>query len=251
MASCDPSAYDPDSHPYGWTGNELSTPVTYGKKTFSGFIPAGWDNSTSSGVSLAGFETSKYAGTYTHDTKEYRIAKMLNECEDHIVMDSVVYHYLFIQRHTMVDNVAKNTFWSTEDLVHWDLTKNYDNDTSDGNDNSGYLRYSYGNEIMDKRSDGADIFNASDSVWLNFIYNLPDVQENLYKKLQNKMIDGAGVWDSAAYLKLFKEKQSLIPERCWIDDYFRKYIRPRRLGLDGDNGFIQRLEGGLKTHQRQ
>lgn len=251
MASCDPSPFDPENHPKGYTGKELETPVTYGKKVFSSFNPPGWDDSTSSGISLAGFETSKYAGTYTHDTKEYRIAKMLDECEKHLVMDSVVYHYLFIQRHTMVDNVAKNTFWSTEDLEHWDLTKNYDNDTSDGNDNSGYLRYGYGKEILDTREDGADVFNASDSVWLNFIYNIPDVQENLYVKLLNKKINGIGAWDSNGYLKLFKEKQSLIPERCWIEDYFRKYIRPRRLGLDGDNSFIQRLEGGLKTHQRQ
>lgn len=251
MASCDPSPYDADKHPNGYTGEVLPEPVTYGKKVFSGFVPEGWDNSTSSGVSLAGFETSRYANTYTHDTKEYRIAKMLNECEDHLVMDSVVYHYLFIQRHTMVDNVAKNTFWSTEDLQHWDLTKNYDNDTSDGNDNSGYLRYGYGKEILDKREDGADVFNASDSVWLNFIFNIPEVQEDLYVKLLNKKINGASAWDATSYLRLFKEKQSLIPERCWIEDYFRKYIRPRRLGLDGDNSFIQRLEGGLKTHQRQ
>lgn len=251
MASCDPSPYDADKHPNGYTGEELPAAVTYEKKTFTGFVPDGWDNSTSSGISLAGFETERYAGTYTHDTKEYRIAKMINECEDHIVMDSVVYHYLFIQRHTMVDNVAKNTFWSTEDLVHWDLTKNYDNDTSDGNDNSGYLRYGYGKEILDIREDGADVFNASGSVWLNFIFNIPDVQEDLYKKLQNKKINGVGVWDATGYLKLFKEKQSLIPERCWIEDYFRKYIRPRRLGLDGAKTFIQRLEGGLKTHQRQ
>jgi hypothetical protein len=33
---------------------------------------------------------------YTHDTYDYRMAKMLSECEDHLVMDSVVYHYLFI-----------------------------------------------------------------------------------------------------------------------------------------------------------
>ena len=251
MASCDPSPYDPENHPNGYTEEELPEAITYEKKVFTGFIPEGWDDSTSSGISLAGFTTSKYAGTYTHDTKEYRIAKMLNECEDHLVMDSVVYHYLYIQRHTMVDNVAKNTFWSTEDLQHWDLTKNYDNDTSDGNDNSGYLRYGYGKEILDKREDGADVFNASDSVWLNFIFNIPDVQEYLYGELLDKKINGVGVWDAAGYLKLFKEKQSLIPERCWIEDYFRKYIRPRRLGLDGDNNFIQRLEGGLKTHQRQ
>jgi hypothetical protein len=49
---------------------------------------------------------------------------------------------------------------------------------------------------MDKREDGADIFNASDSVWLNFIHNIPDVQEELYKKLQNNSIGGTNVWDA-------------------------------------------------------
>jgi hypothetical protein len=59
---------------------------------------------------------------------------------------------------------------------------------------------------LDKREDGADVFNASDAVWLNFIFNLPDVQEDLYKKLLNKKINGVGAWDSTGYLKLFKEK---------------------------------------------
>ena len=252
MASCDPNEKS-EAHPNGYTGAALSESITYeSPKVFTGFNPPGYDDSTATGVSLKGFVVDKFAKqTFTHDTKDYRLAKLLYECEDHLVMDSVVYHYLFIQRHTMVDNVAKNTFWSTEDLQHWDLTKNYDNDTADGNDNSGYLKYSYGIEIMDRKSDGTEIFNASDSVWLNFIYNFPEIQEDLYKKLQNRTINNINVWDSKGYLQLFKEKQSLIPERCWIEDYFRKYIRPRRLGLDGSNKFIQRLEGGKKTHQRQ
>ena len=247
MASCDPNPYGPD-HPNGYTGAPLDKPITFETKVFTGGYAE--NEKPMSGVSLKGFEISKYSKEYTHDTEEYRIAKFLNECEDHLIMDSVVYHYLFIQRHTMVDNVAKNTFWSTEDGIHWDLTKNYDNDTADGNDNSGYLKYSYGYEILEKGKD-RNIFNANQAVWLNTIKRLPEVQEDLYKKLQNRIINGASVWDSKAYLKLFKEKQSLIPERCYIEDYFRKYIRPRRLGLDSEGKFLQRLEGGLKTHQRE
>ena len=81
----------------------------------------------------------EYAGTYTHDTYEYRMAKMLSECEDHLIMDSMVFHYVFIEQHAMVDNVCKNTFWGTEDGVHWHLAKNYDNDTADGNNNTVWL----------------------------------------------------------------------------------------------------------------
>lgn len=237
MSECNPNAA---------TNEELPNSVTYEPKTFKGFNPPGYNDSTSSGISLKGFTIKDYAKTYTKDTKEYRIAKMLDECEEHLVMDSVVFHYLFIERHTMVDNVAKNTFWSTEDGEHWDLTKNYDNDTSDGNNNSGYLVYQYGNEIGDmNEGTTTSVFNAINSVWINFIKNLPQAQEELYTQLSAE-----GAWDAQSYLALFKEKQSLIPERCWIEDYFRKYIRPRRLGLDGSNKFIQRLEGGKKTHQR-
>ena len=93
------------------------------------------------------------------------MAKMLSECEDYIAMDSAVYHFLFIERHTMVDNVSKNTFWSaaktnqyingveqedTEGYWIWDLSKNYDNDTSDGNNNEGQLIFDYGNEASDR-----------------------------------------------------------------------------------------------------
>jgi len=48
----------------------------------------------------------------------------------------------------------------------------------------------------------------------------------------------------------FKKHQEIIPERCWVYDYFRKYIRPRRLGLDTGT-YLERLEGGKKTHQRE
>ena len=170
---------------------------------------------------------------------------MLSECEDHLVMDSVMFHYLFIQRHTMVDNVAKNTFWSTEDLIHWDLTKNYDNDTSDGNNNSGYLTYTYGIENLDKTSAGADIFNASGSVWINFCHALTSAQKKLHQALATK-----GAWNATEYLNECSRHQDKIPERCWIQNYFHHYIRPRRLGLD-ENTFLNRLEGGKKTHQRK
>ena len=116
---------------------------------------------------------SDYAGTYDRDTYEYRMAKMLSECEDYLVMDSVIYHYLFIERHCMIDNVAKNTFWSTEDGLVWNLTKDYDNDTAHGVDNNGKLTRTYGMEAMDKLNENEYVFNAHQSVWFNFIAGLP------------------------------------------------------------------------------
>lgn len=229
--------YIETDHIFGYTNEPLDAEVTYGPHTF--------DTNKYTTV-LGGFTISTYANTYTHDTYEYRMAKLLNECEDHLVMDSIVYHYLFIERHTMVDNVAKNTFWSTDDCVHWDLTKDYDNDTADGNDNQGKLTLTYGYEPGDTRN-GVNVFNASQSVWLNFIMGLRSVCQHMYQALD---AETGGAWSPTDYLNEFEEWQSAIPERCWIEDYYRKYIRPYEVfGSDGFM-FTEMLEGGKKTHQR-
>lgn len=181
---------------------------------------------------------------YTRDTYEYRMAKMLSECEDYLCMDSVVYHYLFIERHCMIDNVAKNTFWSTEDGLVWNLTKDYDNDTADGVDNNGKLTRTYGMEAMDKLNENEYVFNARQSVWFNFIAGLPGVCQHMYQALDN-----LGAWSATDYLKLFNDWQKAIPERCWIEAYRRLYIRP--YDIYGDDTYFEMLYGGQKTHQRK
>jgi hypothetical protein len=111
---------------------------------------------------------------------------MLTECEQHLNMESILYHYLFIERHTMVDNVAKNTFWSTEDGKIWNLTKDYDNDTSDGNDNQGKLTLTYGYEPGDLNpKNNISIFNAPNSIWLNFVRYLTGPCQHLYQALES------------------------------------------------------------------
>ncbi len=246
--------YDPDKKYYlkttnifGYTLEPLSEPVTYGNYEFRQGSPY-TATLTKGGTCII----TAYAGEYTHDTYEYRMAKMLNECENYLVMDSVLYHYLFIERHTMVDNVAKNTFWSTEDGYHWNLTKNYDNDTSDGNDNQGKLTLTYGIEPFDTHPDDATdyYFNADQSVWFRFCGGLYEACQVLYRALENTGENGKeNVWSSDAYLKAFNDWQKAIPERCWIEDYYRKYIRP--LEIYGDSMYVDMLEGGQKVHQRK
>jgi hypothetical protein len=172
---------------------------------------------------------------------------MLRESENYLILDSIIYHYIFIERHTMVDNVAKNTFWNTEDGIHWELTKDYDNDTADGVNNSGNLVFSYGTEIMDNASDGKDIFNARPSAWLHFAHGLMPLRERMYQVLDNKK--GADSWKAEPYLKLFSEWQSVVPEICWIDDFNRKYFRPNN--VYDDDSYLKRLANGKKTHQRK
>lgn len=239
----DPSPYNESTHPYGYTEEELDEPETYSAYTFKGYTSA-ISNYTPANPVLKGTTISTYAGTYTHDTYERRMAKLLNECEDHMIMDAVVFHYLMCERHCLIDNIAKNTFWATEDMQHWAMIKDYDNDTSDGNDNEGKLTLTYGLEMLDQKASGSFVFNAPNSCWLHFINGLYDARKTVYQALDNR-----GAWDDKTYLKMFEDYQSAIPERCWIEDYWRKYIRP--LEVYDNDFFLDMLEGGKKTHQRK
>lgn len=253
--------YTKTIHAYGYDNLKLKGgPEKYESYTFKGFIDKNqinpstgkpWQNNYT--PLIKGITETTFAGTYTHDTYERRMAKMLSECEDHIVMDSIVYHYLFIETHCMIDNVAKNTFWSSEDLKHWYLNKDYDNDTADGNDNEGKLTRTYGMEPLDMLNKSAYVFNAVNSVWLHFIDGLTDTQNEMYSKLETIKKSYMGkevtVWNKDDYLNALKEWQNRIPEACYIEDYYRKYFRPHEL-YDEDL-YLEMLTGGKKQHQRQ
>lgn len=230
------------NNPANATNQQLPNPVTFNSYLIKGVKNSAYSNYNSDDEVLA--NTLVAGGTYTQDTAEYRVAKMLRECENYIILDSLVYHYLFIERHTMVDNVAKNTFWNTEDGIHWEMTKDYDNDTADGIDNSGNFVFDYGIEVMDDQKDGRPVFNARSSAWLHFIHGLPTLRQEMYEHLSN-----LGAWNADGYLNLFNEWQNCIPEVCWIEDFYRKYFRP--YVVYNEEGYLSRLANGKKTHQRK
>lgn len=252
--------YIETEHAYGYTNlsfKDISQAITFNDKIKYVFNGIGKEEELWEGYTptIQGVEETTYVNTagYNADTYEYRMAKMLAECEDYLRMDSIVYHYLFIEQHCMIDNVAKNTFWSTEDGIHWDLTKDYDNDTADGNDNNGEFTRDYGMEVEDRFDDISYVFNAKQSVWLQFILGLPETRMKMYEKLGGKKItidnDSYTVWHYDRYLKLFTEWQSIIPEACWILDYYRKYQRPNI--LFDDSRYDKMMDGGQKKYQRE
>ena len=224
-----------NGNPANATGNALTSEVTFEAYTFKG---TGQDDEV-----LAGVTISDYAGTYTHDTYEYRMAKMLSECEDYLIMDSMVYHYVFIEQHAMVDNVCKNTFWGTEDLVHWHLAKNYDNDTADGNSNTGKLIIPFGSEGYDDLND-SPVFNGRDNVYWRFIYGLYEARRVMWTNRET-----AGAWNAEAYLAFARERQNYLPERVYNQDYWYKYLRLYE--QKEVTTYIPMLEGGKKNHQRE
>lgn len=190
-------------------------------------------------------ETKEYGGvSYTTDSAEYRAAKFVAELEDYFVKDSVLYHYLFTERHSMVDNRAKNVFVSTDDGVHWDFTKDYDNDTGDGNDNEGGLTLTYGLEDTDTIGT-KDVFNASSSViWCNVRDYMFDDLKELYKTLETK-----GAWDAERIIKRYNDYQAARPEALVIEDMWKKYIRPYTNLKDA--GYLEMLYGTKKDQRQQ
>lgn len=223
-------------NPNAATGSLLVEAETYLPYTFRGHDRTGTQV-------LRGTTVSQYAGTYTHDTFERRMAKMLSECEDYMVMDSFMYHYCFIERHTNVDNVSKNTFWSSTDLQHWDLSKAYDMDTSDGNNNQGQMVFDYGNEYNDDIG-GMKVFNAADSVWFIFCANLYEAARTMFTNRE-----AAGAWSATAYHEFLLSEQQKIPERCWVECYWYDYLRTYEQGISTE--WMTFLDGGQKTHQRK
>lgn len=172
----------------------------------------------------------------TTDSAEYRAAKFVNQFDDYFVSDSVMYHYLFTERHCMIDNRAKNTFIHTEDGIHWDYVFDYDNDTADGNDNEGGLTLDYGLEDTDTIG-SKDVYNAADSViWVN-------TRDLFNDRLTAMFLDreSAGAWNASRIINMFDTYQGVKPERLVIADMRRKYLRPYETA--GTTSYLPMLYG--------
>ncbi len=168
----------------------------------------------------------------------------VSEFEDYFVKDSVLFFYLFTERHCMVDNRAKNTFWHTEDLIHWDICFDYDNDTAEGNDNEGGLTLTYGYEDTDMIGTKA-VFNAYDSkLWCYVRDYLADELVNMYIKLEART-----AWSASRLIKKYEDYQMVKPEKLWITDMRRKYFRV--FEDNGNDRFLAMMHGDKREQRRQ
>lgn len=163
--------------------------------------------------------------------------------KDHFDLDSALFHYLFTERHTMVDNRAKNVFPHTEDLVHWDFCFDYDNDTAQGNDNEGGLTLTYGYEDTDTIGT-KNVFNAADSkLWCKLRDLFPDELAAMFRNRENDL-----AWSANRILKKFEDYQDVKPERLWVMDMRRKYFRTYE--DNGTTSYLPMMHGN-KRHQRR
>ena len=186
---------------------------------------------------------------YANDTAAYRAAKFRAEIGDYFAVDSLLYHYLFTERHCMVDNRAKNCFISYEydsdaEKYLWNFTKDYDNDTADGNDNSGGLTFTYGLEDTDSVN-SAPVFNASRSaLWCMIRDYMPAELAAMFQSRES-----AGAWSASRILRKFEDYQAARPEALVNEDMWAKYITPYL--ASGETSYFEMLYGTKKDQRRQ
>lgn len=107
--------------------------------------------------------------------------------------------------------------------------------------NVGGLSFTYGLETDDTVG-SSYVFNAHDASWITFARGLFGACQNMYRNRES-----AGCFDSANFLAKVKTWQATRPERVWVADAQRKYLRPYE-----DNGTVTYIPMlcGRKTHQR-
>lgn len=197
----------------------------------------------------------------------YRFVTTSTEAEfkagigNYVVMDSILYYYLFTTRYTMADNRAKNLFFhygktgevdaDGNPIRKWDLTWGYDMDTSLGLNNYGKQVYRYGLEDTDVDEKGEYVFREADSTFFCRIRDLfPNELKSMYQTLESK-----NAWHAESFINQADAWQSEFPEELWRLDIKRKYLRTYTgsfINGKADSQFLVNMANGkMKYHRRQ
>ena len=180
---------------------------------------------------------------YTTDTAEYRLAKFRAEIEEHFVLSSVVFQFVFTEHFLMVDSRTKNsfpTYFKALDRWTWPI---YDADTGMGINNEGALAFGYWLESGDTLASGADVFNAAGNVfWRNVKDTLGDEIAAEYKRLRT----GEG-FSYAAISKRFTDHQSRWPVALFNEDAYRKYEEPYE--VEGATMYFSMAQGAKELQR--
>lgn len=195
----------------GATGDELTSPVTYGDTT------------------------------YTNDTAEYRLAKFGAEFEDYFNLDFCLVYYVYTFVMLMVDQRAKNMFLTTWDGVHWEPWL-YDNDTCLGINNEGSLVFDYYHEDIDKLGT-ANVYNGQESaLWVNFRETYADEIAERYRSLRS---DGRLSFDNI-WTYFIENQAKKWSASVYNEDSDYKYISMLR--SDGNATNLPQIRGTGMEH---
>lgn len=174
--------------------------------------------------------------TYTHDTKEYRLAKFKAEFEDHFDLEYTLVYFIITELLVLYDSRGKNMMLAT-----WGPQKEggnyiwypifYDVDTQLGIDNSGVPMWEYDVNPSDDR-----LFSTPGSVlWNNFYAKFATQIKNKYAALRKA--DGGisgkldfehlnGYYDFNPEISGSYAMKGIRPYVAYNADAFFKYLAP-------------------------
>ena len=265
------STYDPeeeawitnDIKDYEWrmdpASEDLNAMVTAWNNVVAWLISTDQDAATNNTFSQNIVINGK---TYTRDTAEYRVAKFKAEVGDYFTIDSLLFHFLYLEYFAAYDQVSKNTFYSYDydeekEGYRWNITKCYDADTILAYDNDGNPLGDYGldyGDTIDGTPTGRQYFNANtNTIWCN-------IQAAFYNELSAMYISlkSAGAWNSLSIANKWDQYQARRPHAAMVQDMYNKYIEPYKTTgviINGetkgyDDNYISRLAGS-KIYQRR
>ena len=189
--------------------------------------------------------------------------KFKNEIGNYFAINSLLYHFLFIEYFEGYDNVSKNTFYSydwdeTAQKYLWNIKCAYDMDTILAADNDGIPFGDYGidyGDTIDGTPSGRSYFNAvTNTIWTNIKAAYQSELSRMYISLR-----GNGAWNSKAIMDKWNTYQDLRPHAAMVIDAYNKYIKPWKtdnvpVGTEtkhNDDSYLPRLQGSKIYWRKQ
>lgn len=210
-----------------------------------------------------------YVGPEGNKTRDEVLADHLAEFKahfsDYFNLDAMLFFYVFTEFFLMVDNRAKNMFW-TRYLTTADRNKTdilaaaqqtydtyfslpYDFDTAMGIDNQGMFKFGYNLEGSDETmADGSLIFNGQPSIfWTNFAQAFDEEIGDTFRELLNNSFINPTTSETFRFNyntveSRFEQHQNAWSETIFNEDAIFKYVKAHA------NYFMAQ---GSKREQRQ
>ena len=187
-------------------------------------------------------EPVTYEGVeYTHDSREYRVAKFRDECSSHFNINYLLTYYILSEFFGMVDSRAKNMFLNNYGGDVWYLVF-YDMDTGLGLNNEGVNEFNFDIEYHDVIG-SQNVYNGENSALWNMVERaFPAEIEELYNSLRNS--------NKLSYERvmsvLYDEQIAKICEAQYNEDAEFKYLSP--LLEDGIATYLYTAQGSRIDH---
>lgn len=169
--------------------------------------------------------------------------KFAMEKKDHLDIWKIAAYYVYLYRFGAVDQVVKNSMFTSEDGKHWYYI-NYDNDTILGLDNSGSLSYPP-TITRDTKSGATYAYAGRESRLWNMLEADTEFMTYYVPEVDNALFGGGLKYDNVLYY--FNTRQSdKWCERVYNEDAAYKYIAPYTKGTVNT---LFMMHGSRKAHR--